>query len=193
VSALPPEIILASGSPRRRELLTKLGVPFEVITADVEEVMDPTKVSLKAMAGHNAALKVRAVAELHPDRWILGADTIVVLGERVLGKPPTLEAARDYLAALSGHTHEVITGCCLRTPTNSMRSFHDTSRVTFRELSPEIIAKYLAAVHVLDKAGAYALQEHGDWLVERIEGSRDNILGLPTEKLAKELQALGLL
>jgi septum formation protein len=190
---MPEEIILASGSPRRRELLAKLGVPFEVVTADVEEVMDPAKISIRTMAGHNAGLKARAVAKLRPERWVLGADTIVVLGDRVLGKPPTLEAARDYLAALSGQVHEVITGCCLVGPGGNARSLHDTSRVRFRVLTAEIIAKYLNHVHVLDKAGAYALQEHGEWLVDGIEGSRDNILGLPTEKLARELDAFGLL
>jgi septum formation protein len=192
VSAPRFELILASGSPRRRELMGKLGVTFEVITADVEEIMDPAKVSIRNMAGHNAGLKARAVAKRHPQRWVLGADTIVVLGERVLGKPPTLEAAQEYLTALSGREHDVITGCCLIGPKGNMRSLHDTSRVRFRELSPDVIAKYLTHVHVLDKAGAYALQEHGDWLVERIEGSRDNILGLPTEKLAREFEALGL-
>ena len=190
---MPPEIILASGSPRRRELLGKMGVRFEVITADVEEVMDPAKFAIRTMAGHNAGLKARAVAATHPGRWVLGADTIVVLGERVLGKPPTLEAAHDYLAALSGQVHEVITGCCLIGPAGNMRSLHDSSRVRFRKLSTETIANYLAQVHVLDKAGAYALQEHGEWLVEGIEGSRDNILGLPTEKLAREFEAFGLL
>jgi len=190
---MPPEIILASGSPRRRELLGKMGVRFEVIIAEVEEVMDPAKISIRTMAGHNAALKARAVAKEHPGRWILGADTIVVLGERVLGKPPTLEAAREYLAALSGHVHEVITGCCLIGPQGNLRSLHDTSRVRFRRLSAETITNYLAHVHVLDKAGAYALQEHGEWLVDGIEGSRDNILGLPTEKLAREFEAFGLL
>src|SRR5271163_4897468 len=130
---MPSEIILASGSPRRRELLGKMGVRFEVITADVEEVMDPAKVALKAMAGHNAGLKARAVAKTNPGRWVLGADTIVVLGERVLGKPPTPEAAREYLAALSGRVHEVITGCCLIGPQGNLRSLHDTSRVRFRQ------------------------------------------------------------
>ncbi len=185
---MPPEIILASGSPRRRELLAQMGVKFEVVTADVEELMPAETDDAPRLAMHNAALKARAVAALHPERYVLGADTLVVLNRRVLGKPPTLDDAREYLAALSGYTHEVITGCCLVEPqqvTRSFSSFHlsVTSRVTFRPLSPEVIDQYLAAVHVLDKAGGYALQEHGDWLVESIVGSRDNILGLPTEAL----------
>jgi septum formation protein len=188
-----PELILASGSPRRRELLAKLGVAFEVVVADVEEVMDPARIAVSGLAGHNAALKARAVAEAHPGRWVLGADTIVVLEGRVLGKPPTLDAAREYLAALSGRTHEVITGCCLIRPQGSTRGFHDTSRVTFRTLTSAEIERYLEHVHVLDKAGGYALQDRGEWIIERVEGSRDNVLGLPTEKLARELEGFGLI
>jgi septum formation protein len=190
---MPPEIILASGSPRRRELLGKLGVRFEVVTADVEEFMPPTASDAREVAQHNAALKANAVAKLRPVRWVLGADTIVVLDGRLFGKPPTLEAAHDYLAALSGRTHEVITGCCVVAPDENAEIFCEVSQVTFRQLSPEAIARYLAHVHVLDKAGGYALQEHGDWLVERIEGSYDNILGLPTERLRGVLIRRGLL
>jgi septum formation protein len=189
----PTEIILASGSPRRRELLAKLGVRFEVVVADVDEHMPPTTLDAGAIAKHNAGIKAYAVTKTHRGRWILGADTVVVLGDRLLGKPPTLEAAHDYLAALSGRTHEVITGCCLVRPDGNGGTFSDTSRVTFHPLSADTIAKYLAAVPVLDKAGGYALQQHGDWLVERIEGSRDNILGLPTERLREVLARHGLL
>jgi septum formation protein len=188
-----PPLILASGSPRRRELLAELGMTFEIVTADVEEIMDPTAMPVRELAAHNAALKARAVAPRHPRRWILGADTIVVLGERVFGKPPTREAAQDCLAALSGRTHKVITGCCLLAPDGEADIFSETSRVTFHSLMHETITRYLDAVHVLDKAGAYALQQHGDWLVERIEGSRTNILGLPTEALAERLRHHGLL
>ena len=192
---MPPEIILASGSPRRHELLGKMGVRFEVVTADVQEFMPERTSDTCGVAKHNARIKARAVARLRPGRWILGSDTIVALGDRVLGKPPTLAAAHDYLAALSGQTHEVITGCCLVNPDpdEAPLGLYDISRVTFHKLSAETIAKYLAAVHVLDKAGGYALQEHGDWLVERVEGSRDNILGLPTEVLRGVLTRHGLL
>jgi septum formation protein len=190
---MPPEIILASGSPRRRELLAKMGVKFEIVTTDVEEHMPSEPDDAAKLAAHNALLKARAVAKLRTDRWILGADTIVVLGSRVLGKPPTLQAAQEYLAALSGQTHEVVTGCCLIAPGGAADVFFDSSRVLFRALTPEIIAQYLAAVHVLDKAGAYALQEHGDWIIERVEGSRDNVLGLPSERLHRALAHHGLL
>jgi septum formation protein len=190
---MPPEIILASGSPRRRELLAQLGVKFEVVTAEVEERMPPETDDAPALAALNAALKARAVARQHPGRWVLGADTIVVLGKRVLGKPKTLGTAFEYLAALSGRTHEVITGCCLVDPEGQIRPFFDISHVTFHELTREVIAKYVTEVDVLDKAGAYALQNRGWNLVERIEGSSNNIIGLPTEKLVEEFRAARLL
>jgi septum formation protein len=193
VSTIPPKIILASGSPRRRELLVQMGVNFEVITADVEEHMPAETDDAQKLAVQNAMLKARAVAKLHPNRWVLGADTIVVLDRRVLGKPASLEIAREYLAALSGHTHKVVTGCCLISPQGEPSLFSDTSRVAFHALAKATIDKYLAAVHVLDKAGAYAVQEHGDWIIARVDGSRENVLGLPTQRLTEMLARRGLL
>ena len=188
-----PTLILASGSPRRRELLTKIGVAFEVITADVDEHMPAETDDAQKLAVHNAMLKARAVAKSQPGRWVLGADTIVVLDRRVLGKPASLEVAREYLVALSGHTHQVVTGCCLVSPQGEPALFSDTSRVFFHALAKTTIDKYLSAVHVLDKAGAYALQEHGEWIIARVDGSRDNVLGLPTERLSEMLTRRGLL
>jgi septum formation protein len=192
-----PRLILASGSPRRRELLGGMGVEFEVVAADVEEMMEPGSVGPMGLAMHNAQIKALAVEKMRPGRWILGADTIIVLGARILGKPATLAVAREYLSALSGRGHEVITGCCLIGPAGTgaarRETFFGRSRVVFRELSDEVIARYLAEVPVLDKAGAYALQQHGDWLAERVEGSRTNILGLPTELVQKVLRRRGVL
>lgn len=145
------------------------------------------------LAMANAHLKAEAVAPIHPGRWILGADTIVVLGQRIFGKPASLPEAREYLQALSGRTHQVITACVLRSPGTISDSFHEESSVTFLPLSDEQIDRYLAAVNVLDKAGAYALQEKGDWIVEQVTGSRSNIIGLPMEKLIDRLRHHGLL
>ena len=195
MSDVVPQIILASGSPRRRELLCGMGVTFEVVTAPTLELDGESAPHLApvALALENAALKAEAVANLQPDRWVLGADTVVALDGKIFGKPASPEQAHDFLRALSGHTHEVITGCALVSPRDEVEFFHDITRVTFLELTDEAIARYLAAVHVLDKAGAYALQEHGDWIIERVEGSRDNVVGLPTERLREILHALGLL
>lgn len=189
------EIILASGSPRRRHLLEELGLRFEVVTADVPELDAVSAPHLEPveLARENARLKAVTVAKMHPGRWILGADTVVVLEKRLFGKPASLEEAREFLRALSGHTHEVITGGALLMPDGEEELFDETTRVTFRDLSREVIERYLAEVKVLDKAGAYALQERGEWIVERVEGSRSNVIGLPVEKLLAVLKRRGLL
>ena len=189
------KIILASASPRRRELLAGLGVAFDVVTADVREieVLSPSQPASADLARANARRKAEAVSALRPGHWVLGADTVVALGARLFGKPGSLGEARDFLRALSGHTHEVITGCALLAPDGSVDVFEEVSRVTFHALSDEIITRYLAEVNVLDKAGAYALQERGEWIIERVEGSRTNVIGLPVERLAAIFQKRGLL
>ena len=186
-------LILASGSPRRRELLAEAGVSFKVVAASIEELDSAAGLAPLDLALANARLKAEAVAQLHPSRWILGADTIVVLGERILGKPSSLIQAREFLRELSGRTHRVITACVLHSPDGRADAFHDESSVTFLPLTDEIIDRYLGAVDVLDKAGAYALQEKGEWIVAKVAGSRSNIIGLPMEKLLDRLQRHGLL
>jgi len=189
------KIILASASPRRRELLTEMNVPFEVITANVTELNSVSSPNLDpiSIASENAWLKTKAVAASNPGRWVLGADTVVMLDNRDLGKPASFDEAKSFLTALSGRVHEVITACVLIEPAGKAHRFHDITRVTFQTLTPEVIDRYLDAVHVLDKAGAYALQERGDWIIERVEGSSSNVIGLPTEKLAELFHQEGLL
>jgi septum formation protein len=188
-------LILASASPRRRELLTAMGVRFEVVTAEVSELDGQSAPHLvpSDLARQNARRKAAAVAALRPGRWILGADTVVALNGRLFGKPTSLEEAHEFLRALSGQTHEVITGCALRSPEGVEEIFHEISCVTFRALTDDIMMKYLAEVSVLDKAGAYAVQERGEWIIAHVEGSRDNVIGLPTERLAELLRTYGLL
>jgi septum formation protein len=189
------KIILASASPRRKELLAAMGVPFEVVTAEMAELdeksapgMAPVQIALK-----NAYWKAEVVAAKRPGCWVLGADTVVTLGHRTLGKPASLEQANEFLSMLSGREHDVVTACALIEPKGKAEMFHEVTKVVFRSLSPEVIERYLAAVHVLDKAGAYALQEHGDWIIERVDGSRSNVIGLPTEKLESVFKSRGLL
>jgi septum formation protein len=188
-------IILASASPRRRELLAGMGVRFEVATPEAREHDAESSPHLAPvdLARENARRKAQAMAALRPGRWVLGADTVVALGKRVLGKPGSLGQARLFLAALSGRTHEVITGCALIAPDGEAEIFHEISHVTFRVLTGEAIGRYLAEVAVGDKAGAYALQERGEWIVERVEGSRANVIGLPTEALERIFKRRGLL
>jgi septum formation protein len=172
-----------------------MGVKFEVVTADIAEHDADSAPHLTPvdLARENARAKAHAVAALRPGRWVLGADTVVALGKSVFGKPESPAEAREFLRALSGATHEVITGCALFAPDGAAEIFHEASRVTFLALSEETLTRYLAEVNVLDKAGAYALQERGEWIIERVEGSRSNVIGLPTELLARVFSRRGLL
>jgi len=191
------DLILASASPRRRELLGALGISFEVATVEMPELDATTSPHLSPveLACENAQRKARAVAQTGrgAGRWVLGADTVVALDGRLFGKPASLDEARAFLQALSGHTHEVITGCALIAPDGAEEIFHGVTQVTFRALTPEVIDRYLTEVKVLDKAGAYALQERGEWIIERVEGSSTNVVGLPTEQLERILKKHGLL
>jgi septum formation protein len=179
-----PPLLLASKSPRRSALLKDAGVSFEMIADGLVEELTPAaapKLTPTGLAEGNALLKARAAAQ--PGRWTLGADTVVVRDGRIFGKPATRDEAREFLRTLSGGAHEVVTGCALLGPGAVETVFHEVTRVVFRELSEETVARYLAAVPVLDKAGAYGLQEQGEMLVESIEGSRANVIGLPIERL----------
>ena len=189
------KIILASESPRRRELLNGMGVRFEVVTARVRELSGATARHLAPadLALENARRKAKAVAAMRPARWVLGADTVVALGKTVMGKPESIDQAREFLLKLSGQTHEVITACALIDPAGEVEIFHETSRVTLHALTSQKIGLYLGYVNVLDKAGGYALQERGEWVVEKVEGSRTNVIGLPTEALEKVFRKRGLL
>lgn len=187
-----PRLILASASPRRSDLLRLLDIPFLVEVADVPEFsarhphLAPREICLA-----NAAAKARAVAARFPDDLILGADTEVALESRVFGKPRSLTEAARFLADLSGHTHQVITAVCLLCAKHRFRrSFTETTHVTFHPLSPARIQRYLASIRPLDKAGAYAVQENGEWIIERIHGSLTNVVGLPVAALRQALQAL---
>ena len=181
------DIILASASPRRAELFRSLGVQFEIVVSDALE-REEHPASARDLAIHNAQVKARAVAARHLESLVIGADTVVVLGERVFGKPRDLNDARRMLRELSARSHRVITGVCLIHGVE--RSFAVETSVQFRTLSDDDIERYIAAVNTLDKAGAYAIQE-GPPVVATIEGSYSNVVGLPLEQLAVELRALG--
>jgi septum formation protein len=184
--------ILASASARRRELLAELLNDYEMTVAEVDELASHPDGST-ALVTENARLKARAVAEQFPGAWVLGADTIVVLGDEIFGKPADLDEAKAMLRRLSGKTHAVSTGLCLiRGDTGYEESRVDTSRVTFRELNDAVIEEYFAEVNPLDKAGAYAIQIRGELIVERFDGSRSNVIGLPLEMLRDWLRSLGL-
>ena len=180
-------IILASGSPRRRELLEQMDVKFRVLTAEVEEEHGQGRAA-RAICRRNALAKAFAVAKANPKETVLGADTLVHLGDDLLGKPASMSEARRMLGRLSGQTHQVTTACAL-VQGERRRVFSVTTRVRFRELSARQINAYLKAVPVLDKAGAYGVQEKGEWIVEAVHGSLTNVVGLPVERLEQELRA----
>ena len=179
-------IILASASPRRSELLRSLGVEFEVIPSNADELHDES-LDARELCELNAERKALEVAERFPEAVVLGADTLVTLNSKLYGKPADLAAANTMLRELSGRTHEVITGLCLlHRGARKGSIFHDVTRVTFKELTESVIEKYVSSVQVLDKAGAYGIQERGEMLVEKIEGSFSNVVGLPLERLSQE-------
>ncbi len=183
-----PTLILASGSPRRHELMRVLGKPFEVVTSDALETssehMTPVETCLL-----NAYRKARAVAKRFPDALVIGADTEVALGSKVFGKPRNLKHANLMLSKLQGKTHHVITGVCLlHLRKHHQVCFAEMTDVQFHPLSPSQRSGYLKSINPLDKAGAYAIQENGHMIVESIEGSFSNVVGLPLERLIKELR-----
>lgn len=184
-----PAVVLASRSPRRRELLAAAGVSdVTVVSSDVEESADAS-LGLSQLVLANARSKATDVAARHPQSVVLGADTLVWLEGEALGKPANHDAAREMLARLSGRVHEVCTGVhILRLDPHRRIEFQETTRVRFRRLDAATIESYLCKVDVLDKAGAYALQEHGEMLVESVEGSRSNVVGLPVERTLAALR-----
>jgi len=185
-SALPP-LILASASPRRSQLLRELGLEFEVLAGHIEEV-SPEHLTPAETAMINAYRKARVIAKRFPDRLVLGADTVVALGTRLFGKPATRAEAAAMLGELQGQEHEVVTGVCLiHQRAHRQQTFAASTRVKFRPLQPADIAAYLASINPLDKAGGYAIQEQGSVIIESIEGSFTNVVGLPVERLKDEL------
>ncbi len=183
-----PRILLASQSPRRVELLRGLIPEFDVAPSNATELHDLT-LGPRRLCEVNAERKALAVAERFPDHLVLGADTLVFLDGDGLAKPADLAEARTMLRRLSGRVHEVITGVCLvHRAAARMRVLAVTTRVKFRELADAGIDEYLRRVDVLDKAGAYAAQEHGGLLIEHIEGSFTNVVGLPVGELRQALE-----
>jgi septum formation protein len=191
IKQTPTPLILASSSPRRRELLAEHGYRFEIVTAPVEETL-PAHLTVRETVLLNARRKGSAVAALHPAACVVAADTLVALDGRALGKPATLDDARAMLAALAGRTHQVFSGVWIeQRAAGGLAAFIEVSHVRFRALTADEIDDYLRRVHVLDKAGAYAAQQDPIGLIEAIEGSRTNVIGLPMERLVPMLQQRG--
>lgn len=184
------KIVLASNSPRRKELLAGLDIPFEVRVLDNIDESFPETLPTKEIAGYISKKKADAYRQtMADDELIITADTIVVLGQEVMGKPKDDEEARRMLRELSGKTHQVITGVCLTTK-DKQSNFSVETDVTFKTLSEEEIDYYVAHYRPLDKAGAYGIQE---WIghigVTGLNGSYFNVMGLPVQRIYEALKA----
>lgn len=179
-------LILASGSPRRSELLAREGIAFTVKPSPVDELA-PGAMEPISLARENALLKARDIFRSHCDDLVLGSDTVVVVDERTLGKPKDLDEGREMLRALAGRWHEVVTGVALLSGERE-EIFHETTRVRFKDLSEEDITDYHARVEVLDKAGGYAIQDGGERIIAEVDGCADNVMGLPVGRVVSELQ-----
>ena len=169
-------LILASESPRRRELLAQAGIDFTVESTHAQETNEgqPEEVTV-----HNAKAKAEAVWKLHPGCVVLGADTVVYAGERVFGKPKDIQDARGMLETLNGRWHEVYTGVAVIDAAGGVKTACTVTRVHFVTMAEEEIDAYIATNEPFDKAGAYAIQGRAGYFIDKIEGSFSNVVGLP--------------
>lgn len=184
--------LLASNSPRRRELLLEAGFDFEVFAPRVTERVD-VDLTLRELTSLNAVRKAMVAARAHPKKIILAADTLVAIDNQILGKPNDAGEAAAMLERLNGRVHDVCTSvfiCHLARARST--SFSEMSRVRFRRLTRDAIERYLARVDPLDKAGAYAAQGFGNEIIEKIDGSYTNVVGLPMEKTLPALAEFGI-
>jgi septum formation protein len=178
-------IILASGSPRRKELLEQVKLTFEIMVSDIEEVMNE-KDKPSDIVQSLAQQKARDVFAKHKDCVVIGADTIVAIGDNRLGKPRNKEEAEEMLQMLSAKTHSVFTGVAIETLEHST-TFYEETKVTFWNLTKEDIDTYIKSGEPFDKAGAYGIQGFGATLVKKIDGDYFNVVGLPISRTIREL------
>ena len=179
------QIILASASPRRRELMELAGYDFEVICADIVEVV-PENVQPQEVVMSLALQKAQAVAAEHKDAVVVGSDTVVALDGKILGKPHSEQEACEMLRSLSGRTHKVFTGVAI-VGGGKVKNFFDETDVEFYPLGDDEIKKYVATGEPMDKAGSYGIQGKGSVLVKKINGDFFNVMGLPIAKLYREM------
>lgn len=182
-----PELILASGSPRRKDLLEEAGYVFRVVIPEVEENEDVSE-SIRKLTRENAELKAAAVSDGNPDCVVVAADTLVLLGNRVLTKPIDHGEASEMLASLNGKSHQVFTAfTVMHRDTGKILNRTVTTDVHFKNLTVPEMQEYHRKINPMDKAGAYAAQEHGELIIDRIEGSMTNVIGLPMDEVAELL------
>ena len=182
-------LILASASPRRRELTAYFGVPFTVVASDIPEIAGGGGLEQVQTL---ARMKGRDVFLRYPAYPVLSADTLVCIDDQILGKPASHEQAAQMLSLLSGRWHQVHTGVCLHTPDGLVRERAETTNVLFRTIGRAELLRYAASEEPMDKAGAYAMQGTGSILIEKIDGSPSNVIGLPLDIVTALLADAGL-
>ena len=187
------KFILASSSPRRRELLLRLQTPFDIILPDVDESIIPPEGSPETYCTALAELKANDISQHYPNNLVIGSDTIVVLDNNIMGKPEDKTMAQNMLKILSGKTHHVYTGVCLKwADKNIHHLFAEITMVTFRELSEADINHYIESCPPYDKAGSYGIQDWSAVFVKEIKGCYDNVVGFPISRFYQELKKLGI-
>ena len=187
------KFILASSSPRRQELLLRLQTPFDIILPDVDESIIPPEGSPETYCTALAELKANDISQHYPNNLVIGSDTIVVLDNNIMGKPEDKTMAQNMLKTLSGKTHHVYTGVCLKwADKNIHHLFAEITMVTFRELSEADINHYIESCPPYDKAGSYGIQDWSAVFVKEIKGCYDNVVGFPISRFYEELKKLGI-
>ena len=187
------KFILASSSPRRRELLLRLQTPFDIILPDVDESIIPPEGSPETYCTALAELKANDISQHYPNNLVIGSDTIVVLDNNIMGKPEDKTMAQNMLKTLSGKTHHVYTGVCLKwADKNIHHLFAEITMVTFRELLEADINHYIESCPPYDKAGSYGIQDWSAVFVKEIKGCYDNVVGFPISRFYEELKKLGI-
>lgn len=182
--------VVASASPRRRELLSNAGYAFEVIPSDADEAL-PNGISAADAVFELSKRKAHSVLRTEPDAVVLGCDTVVSLDGKILGKPKTHEEAQEMLRALSGRTHEVFTGVCIADKERE-ECFVSCTKVEFYPLSEETVSSYVQTEEPMDKAGAYGIQGLGSVLVKKLDGDYFTVMGLPVNECARKLALFGI-
>lgn len=182
------KIILASASPRRRELMKIITEDFEAVNPDVDETLPPDVMPEDA-AAYLSGIKAKNIAEIYPENIVIGCDTIVLCDGKVLGKPSDRKQCYEFMSMLSGKTHFVITGCTI-IRNGQLRQFYEKTAVKFRKLSENEIEEYISTDEPYDKAGGYAIQGRASLFIEKINGDYFNVVGLPVCRLNQELKSM---
>ncbi|MFQ3549498.1 MAG: Maf family protein [Armatimonadota bacterium] len=188
---MPQKIILASASPRRKELMQLITNSFEIIPSNFDESLVPAELCPVEHVIYSSKMKALDISSRYKDSIVIGCDTIVTIDNTILGKPKDKEQAKEMLSMLSGNKHRVLTGICIAINNESEIDDYEATIVNFAELDENIIDRYIASNEPMDKAGAYAIQGKGSVLIKSIEGCFFNVVGLPIYKLSRMLEKYG--